>query len=549
MQKGFFGLAILLIILNVNIVFAYSDTDGHWAKKSIERLSVNGVITGYGDGTFRPDKNMTRAELITVINRFLGNSIQTTRYVPDISAKNWYYTEVRKGIESGFVTGDNSGNIKPNKPVTREEAICMLQRAIVPLNDYQIVLDFDDADNISDWAKGSFSVFYEKKYIKGYSDNTIRPKENITRAEVVTLINNLVNVYAQYGEYKGEINGNVLVNSNNVVLKDLRIRGNLIITEGGANVTLENVIVEKNLILRREIKEPVGNFEVFGKTYEIEAKSENDDSKYSNEEYGITFSIPDGYTVINVKDKDTKIDYKTKNLILVTITHDEKLYYSSFAQEAHKVLYRYSDIFEQIKEGYIGYYRYCICGSKTSNNYYIFLKRNNVEYIIDFYNIKNINILDSVASSIVLYEGTSMENHQMKTYKNLDLSLKFDYIDYVSVDDSYNTGIVNEKEALYKMFIQVTNIIDMSDYTIEQLKEILVSMEDTDGEIIDSKIKKVYIYDAVEYTIENDGKYTKSLYIVIGTKLYHFIFTSDAEKMRSAGEELYSDIINGIEFY
>ncbi len=100
MQKRIFGLIIMLIILNINIVFAYSDTDKHWAEKGIEKLSVNGVISGYGDGTFRPNNNVTRAELITIINRLIANNNQNTRYVPDINTKDWYYTEVRKGIES-----------------------------------------------------------------------------------------------------------------------------------------------------------------------------------------------------------------------------------------------------------------------------------------------------------------------------------------------------------------------------------------------------------------------------------------------------------------
>ena len=119
----------------------------------------------------------------------------------------------------------------------------------------------------------------------------------------------------------------------------------------------------------------------------------------------------------------------------------------------------------------------------------------------------------------------------------------------MAVDDSYNTGVVNEnQEAYYKLFLQVNNIIDMSNYTVEQLKNILVSLEDSDGEIIESKIRKVYIYDAIEYTVKNDGKLFKSLYIIISNKLYHFVFLSSEDKMSSAGYEIYNDILRSIEF-
>ena len=82
-------LILLLIIFNVNISFAYTDTQNHWAEKQINNFSVNGIISGYLDNTFRPNNNMTRAELVSVINRLLSNKVQSTKYVPDINSKDW----------------------------------------------------------------------------------------------------------------------------------------------------------------------------------------------------------------------------------------------------------------------------------------------------------------------------------------------------------------------------------------------------------------------------------------------------------------------------
>ncbi|MBR3281204.1 MAG: S-layer homology domain-containing protein [Clostridia bacterium] len=549
MQKKLLLLAlVMLIVLNVNIVFAYTDTEGHWAEKKINELSLNGIISGYADGSFKPNNNMTRAELVTVLNRLLGNKVENTRYVPDISVKDWYYVEIRKGIESGFIEGDTSGRVRPNDLITREEAICMIQRAMVPLGKYEIVPSFSDYDEVSNWAKESINAFLSNKYISGYQDNTIKPKNKITRAEVITLIGNIVDQYISYGELSKDVYGDTIIRGSKVRLNNATIHGNLIIAEGGNDTSFNNVIIEGNLVLRRDVDIPAKNFKVNGNIYNMKPKNVEDDSKYTNNEYGISFSVPKGAKIVEIKDKKTQVNYKTKNLMTVRINHNEELYFTSFAEGVFKERYRYSLPYEETTEGSIGFYKYAVYGYDKDNSYFLYIKRDNVEYIIYFYNIENYNVVDNVINSIKLFDGTEIEKHEIKTYKNPNLFLKFNYVDYVSVDDSYNTGIVNKDEGFYKMFIQVTNILDMSDYTIEQLKDILIALEDADSELVDSQFKKVYTYDAIEYTTRNDGKLTKSLYVVISTKLYHFIFTADEAKMESAGEEIFNDIISNIEF-
>ncbi len=541
-------LILLLIIFNVNISFAYTDTQNHWAEKQINNFSVNGIISGYLDNTFRPNNNMTRAELVSVINRLLSNKVQSTKYVPDINSKDWYYIDVKKAIASGILEGDASGNVRPNDLITREEAICIIQRAIVPLSEDSIVPKYSDYEDVAKWARGAVNTFIQKKYINGYKDNTIRPKDNITRAEVVTIISNIINHYISYGEFNGNLHGNVIVRGDKVKFNNITIHGDLIIAEGGTDVSFKDVIIEGNFIYRRDVEIPSTKFKVNGKTYDMKPVAVVDESKYENDDYGISFSIPTGAKVIYIENEKEKINYKTKNLMTVRIRHSDDLYFTSFASGVFKERYRFSLPYEEITQGTIGFYKYAIYGYEKDNSYFLYIKRDNVEYVIYFYNIENINVVENVIDSIVLFEGTKIENHTIKTYRNPELFLKFNYVDYVSVDDSYNTGIVNEDNSFYKLFIQVTNIIDLSNYSLDQLQIILESLEDTSSEIIESKIKKVYTYDAIEYTVKNGEKVSKSLYIVISTKLYHFIFTSDEIKMESAGEEIYNDIINNIEF-
>ena len=540
---------MLALMLASGTTYAYTDVKGHWAEKEITNLSLNGIINGYSDNSFKPDTNMTRAELVTVINRILGNSKQNTKYVPDINAKDWFYSEIRKGIQAGIIQGNTDGYVRPNDNVTREEAIVMIQRALVPINSNTLIEGFEDVEEVSSWSKQALGIFTNKKYINGYADNTLRPKNNITRAEVVKIIDNIIDLYATFGEFTGDIHGNVVVCGKNVSLKNITIDGNLIIAEGAEGTTsIENIIIEGNLIARSHIEIPKKNFKLKGEIFDLAAKDVENVSSYINDEYGISFSIPEKAKVMYIADEKEKINYNAKNLMTIRINQDDKLYFTSFDSALFKERKRYDVAYTEMEKGKIDMYKYAVYGSEKDDSYFVYLKRDNVEYSIYFYNIENINVIDSLVNSIKLYQGTKIVPHTQKVYKNPALYLKFSYIDYVSVDDSYNTGVVNDEDSFFKMFIQVTNIIDMSDYTLEELKDILVSLEDSDGEIINTEIQKVYTYDAIEYTVKNDEKMTKSLYIVISTKLYHFIFTGDEDKMNAVGVEIYEDIVNSIEF-
>ncbi len=126
---------------------------------------MNGILSGYKDNTFKPNNNMTRAELVTVINRILNNQEQDSRYIPDLQTKKWYYAEIRKAIASGIIKGDVEGNVRPNDLITREEAFTIIGRALVPNSDFYAVLDFTDKDMISSWALPYVSDFVYYKYV------------------------------------------------------------------------------------------------------------------------------------------------------------------------------------------------------------------------------------------------------------------------------------------------------------------------------------------------------------------------------------------------
>ncbi len=114
--------------------------------------------------------------------------------------------------------------------------------------------NFADSSKIGgDWAKGYVSILKDKGYISGYSDKTFRPTNPITRAEAVKIITNASgNIINLAGEYSDDAAGNVLVNTSDVELKDMEIKGDLYLVEGigEGDVILDNVVVEGNTYVR-----------------------------------------------------------------------------------------------------------------------------------------------------------------------------------------------------------------------------------------------------------------------------------------------------------
>lgn len=169
----------------------YSDIQGHWASEAIELLSGRGIMEGYEDGTFKPDRVMTRAEFIAVISRLLGlnGNSEKSKYT-DVSEDSWYLGYVNGMAEAGIVSGFGDGTFRPEQPMTREEVWVILYRAFK--NDLQQKVQgkgiFTDKNTISPWAREAVPALIEAGAISGYPDGTLKPKESITRAEAATLL-------------------------------------------------------------------------------------------------------------------------------------------------------------------------------------------------------------------------------------------------------------------------------------------------------------------------------------------------------------------------
>jgi hypothetical protein len=535
------------MLLIIPLSYAYTDVDMHWANEAITKFCNINIIKGYSDDTFKPDGYITRAEFITIINRILNNSEETNKFIPDIDSKKWYYKEVRKSVASGLLQGNEDGYMRPDSYITREEAVVILARAFGGVTSEESISNYDDKNQISSWSYAAFSEFISKGYIKGYDNNTIRPKAKITRAEVVTIINRMFAEIIISGNYNNNIKGSLVVTGENIDISNLFVEGNLVITEGTKGIiNMTGLIVEGNIVLRAPIDISDKNINVGGSVIRLYNQKPETINYYSNDDYGIKFVLPDNAKIYEINDMTGKIDYSITDLITVKIVKKDELHYKTINKVIEEQLAKYSKPFEVgeiIKKG-VSYY---VTLSDNENTNILMIKRNDILYYIFFYNLSNKNIIDNTINSTKLTAGPAVHEHKELIYKNSGLNLKFTYLDFIGVDDSYNTNVVYEGNAYFKLFIQVNSVIDMNKYTIEEIKAMLQMLVEEDGDIVSSTTRNINGYDAIEFVVKNGTKTIKTVYIIASGRLYSFILTGQTEKFNSIGNEIFESVLKSIE--
>ncbi|CEN89671.1 N-acetylmuramoyl-L-alanine amidase [Paraclostridium sordellii] len=164
----------------------FNDIDGHWAKNAIIDFATKGYINGYGDGTFKPDNSITRAEFVKILNKAFGYTNVGKENFSDVNPSDWYYNDICIGVNAGYINGYEDNTFKPDKQITREEASKIIATALNLKGDGN--LNFKDSSEISNWAKSYVDALSDNNIINGYEDNTFRPHNNMTRAENVTIL-------------------------------------------------------------------------------------------------------------------------------------------------------------------------------------------------------------------------------------------------------------------------------------------------------------------------------------------------------------------------
>ena len=151
-------------------------------------------IVGYGNGEVRPQNNITRAEVATIFFRLLTDDVRdenltkTNRY-SDVAATSWYNTAVSTLSSMGIITGYPDGTFRPDAAITRAEFAAIAAR--FDNDGDKTAAKFSDI--ATHWAKDEISIAYNNGWITGYPDGTFGPQRDITRAETMTLVNRVLN--------------------------------------------------------------------------------------------------------------------------------------------------------------------------------------------------------------------------------------------------------------------------------------------------------------------------------------------------------------------
>lgn len=168
----------------------FDDIYGHWVEPYVEELYCRGVVQGLDSNTYGPGNDASRAEFLKIALLNAGIEIDGSgeEDFDDVSSGDWFYEYVKYGVEEGYIEGYADGTFKPNNPINRAEALVILMR-IAGVDEHDVDqndIDFGDVD-ADDWFAYAVVDATEEGIVEGYEDNTFRPVNNISRAEVAAM--------------------------------------------------------------------------------------------------------------------------------------------------------------------------------------------------------------------------------------------------------------------------------------------------------------------------------------------------------------------------
>ncbi|MDU1177654.1 MAG: S-layer homology domain-containing protein, partial [Peptoniphilus harei] len=172
-----------------------SSIENHWAKKAIISAVEKNYFKDIADlDNFMPDKSLTRAEFVTILGRIAN--VDTGKYkdkvFDDIDANKYYSPYIDWAYKNKIASGFGDGRFMPDKELSREEMCAFLSRfnKVHKINNKEenINISFKDEKNVSDWAKESVREMVRLGLIKGMDDGNFMPKEKLTRAQIAQVV-------------------------------------------------------------------------------------------------------------------------------------------------------------------------------------------------------------------------------------------------------------------------------------------------------------------------------------------------------------------------
>ena len=169
-------------------------TSAHWAFASVERAAELGLVTGYSDGTFRPDTPVTRAQFVLMLWRMCGKPAAAKAASFADASADWYQDALSWAVENGYVNGLSDTRFGPDAPITRQQAMAILFRLNGGQSGTELTLTgiyeqtFADSTTIAAWAKDAtwWAVYHE--LVSGVGGSRIAPEANASRAQIAAIL-------------------------------------------------------------------------------------------------------------------------------------------------------------------------------------------------------------------------------------------------------------------------------------------------------------------------------------------------------------------------
>lgn len=168
----------------------FSDVDANASSGvAIYKLVNAGILNGYEDGTFRPNNPLTRAELCKIVNLVFKYTEAEELTFSDVKKEDWFYNYVAIAKKAGYITGHADGTFKGNDYLTREQTCAIITR-VASL--YDLSMTETITDTVSEWAVSYVNKVVANKLMPLEEGGKFRATENITRAELVSVVSNFV---------------------------------------------------------------------------------------------------------------------------------------------------------------------------------------------------------------------------------------------------------------------------------------------------------------------------------------------------------------------
>lgn len=249
---------------NQNVSSSYfNDIGGHWAQSYIEQWAANGIFGGMGDGTFRPNDTLTRAQFASILVQLFDLQMKSEKNpknykVPsDVGSSSWAREVIARCLDNN-VMNLRSGSFAPDQPITREEVFYALGTAMNITNIKSGGSDglsrFIDGNYVSSAARNTIGKMVSLCMINGKGNNKLEPQSYITRGEVSTVLSKSIEYHSESSIKKETFDNAVILNVSSkrgdLTVSNVKVNGNLFITGDNIDtIDLESVNVSGKIYI------------------------------------------------------------------------------------------------------------------------------------------------------------------------------------------------------------------------------------------------------------------------------------------------------------